>query len=391
MQVRKLQNSEYFEGERIAMIAFHGTMASEEEKERVRRECEASHDLQYGAFTDDGQMMGRIVNNKFTTLLDGHPVPTGGIGGVATLPEYRNDGCIRQIFQVLLADAYRDGEVLSCLYPFNISFYRKFGYEAAPFQVNYVLAPSVLQKYRFQGQAVLYHDGDPAVGEYTALYNRFARDYNAAMVRDDAYFYEHKLKGDYFKDRKFAYLLRENGENVAYLIFADDKNEIVVKDLAFLGRRGLNAILGFLARFTADYFKIRLYMPMGIELYSILQSRDIYDMTHTTRQDFMVRAVNARKVLALLRRPQGSRFVVRVMGDEQIPENNRTWLVTDEDVRETEEAPDLTVSIQALSQLAIGAADLFEAAYRNDTQVHKNEAVLKTVFVRKPIMIQNYF
>jgi len=58
---------------------------------------------------------------------------------------------------------------------------------------------------------------------------------------------------------------------------------------------------------------------------------------------------------------------------------------------QTEKAPDLTVSIQALGQMAAGAVSLFEAMYRPDVTVSGNEAVLEKVFVRKPILVEDHF
>ena len=75
----------------------------------------------------------------------------------------------------------------------------------------------------------------------------------------------------------------------------------------------------------------------------------------------------------------------------QIPENNGTWAVHGESAELTDEKPDLTVSIQALGQMASGAVSLAEAMYRPDVTVSGNEAVLEKVFVRKPILVEDHF
>lgn len=390
MIVRKLKKEEYYEGECIATMAFHWSLPTEEDRERLRQKSLTAANLHYGAFTDDGRMMARIMNDKYVSRLDGHRVRAGGIGGVSTLPEYRETGCIRRIFDLLLPDAYRDGEVLSYLYPFNISFYRKFGYEAAPWKRNYRFKPAVLKDYHFSGDAILYRDGD-SLGEYTELYNRYADSFNVAFVRDEKCFYEDHLKGEWYVNRKFTYLLRQDGENVAYVSFQDEDRELAVQDMAFLGRKGFNAILGFLARFSADYKTILLPLPTCIELGSVIHSRDIYDVDIITKQSFMVRVVNAREALSAIRKPENTRFVIQVTGDEQIAENNRTYLVTDSAVTETEEAPDLSVTIQTLGQLVIGVTGLFEAELREGTEVLGSRDTLEKVFVRKPWMIQDHF
>ena len=390
MEVRQLKPEEHFEANLISTVAFHMKM---EDPDKNREESLKSLDEDWGAFSDDGKIMARIINNHYETRLDGQRIRNGGIGAVSTLPEYRNTGAVKAIFEKLLPEACRKGEIISTLYPFNHAFYRKFGYETVRWRDHYEFVPAVLSGYRFSGNAELWKPGDP-VNEYTALYNRFADGFNLAMYRDDKMMLD-LIKGEYYKDRKFCYLLRENGKTVAYLIFQDVRNDpaaiLTVKDLAWDGREGFLAILGFLARFTADYGTIRMFLPSCLQLLSVIQTPRAYDIQQTATQGYMIRAVNVKRLLEIIRKPDDSRFVIRVEGDMQIPENNGTWAVCGSSAELTEETPDLTVSIQALGQMAAGAVDLAEAMYRPDVAVAGNRAVLEKVFVRKPILVEDHF
>ena len=91
-----------------------------------------------------------------------------------------------------------------------------------------------------------------------------------------------------------------------------------------------------------------------------------------------------------MKKPEGSRFVIRV-SDGLIPENDGTFAVRGEAVEPTGEAPDLAVSVQALSQLALGGVSLGEAAYREDVAILGNQALLERIFVRKPILVEDHF
>ena len=390
MEVRLLKPEEHFEANLISTVAFHMKM---EDPEKNREESLKSTDEDWGAFSEDGKVMARIINNHYETRLDGQRIRNGGIGAVSTLPEYRNTGAVKAIFEKLIPEAYRNGEIISTLYPFNHAFYRKFGYETVRWQDHYEFVPAVLSGYRFSGDAELWKPGDP-VSEYTTLYNRFADSFNLAMVRDDKMMLD-LIKGEYYKDRKFCYLLRENGKAVAYLIFQDVRNDpaaiLTVKDLAWDGRTGFYAILGFLARFTADYGTIQLFLPSCLELLSVIQTPRAYDIQQTATQSYMIRAMNVKRLLEIIKKPDDCQFVIQVEGDAQIPENNGTWKVCGNSVEETEETPDLTVSIQAFGQMAAGAVNLAEAMYRPDVTVSGNEAVLEKVFVRKPILVEDHF
>ena len=391
MEVRRITAQEKFEANLISTVAFHMRM---EDPEKSREESLKDTKEDWGAFADDGRMMARIINHRFESMLDGQTVANGGIGAVSTLPEYRNSGAVREIFNRLIPEAYRNGEIISTLYPFNHAFYRRFGYETVRWRNDYEFVPAVLGGYRFSGTAELWKPGDPA-GEYTALYNRFAEHYNLAIRRDDEMMLKKHLQGEYYKDRKFGYMLREEGKPVAYVIFQDIRHDpaaiLSVEDTAWEGRAGLNAILGFLGRFTADYGTIRMFLPASLELFSVIRTPMAYDITQTARQDYMIRAVNVQKLLEIIRKPEGCRFVIRVEGDPHIQENNGTWEVCGTAARRTDKAPDLTVSIQAFGQLAAGCVSLDEALYRPDVTLTGNEAELRKVFVRKPILVEDHF
>lgn len=391
MNVHQLTPQERFEADLISTVAFHMRM---DNPEKSREESLKDVKEDWGAFSDDGRMMARIINHRFESQLDGHLIPNGGIGTVSTLPEYRNSGAIRAIFEKLIPGAYQSGEVISTLYPFSHAFYRKFGYETVRWKNEYEFPPAVLSEYHFSGTAELWKPGDPA-GEYTALYNRFAAGFNLAIRRDDPFMLKEHLQGEYYKDRKFCYLLREGGTPVAYLIFQDIRHDpaaiLSVQDLAWEGKNGLNAILGFLSRFTADYGTIRMFLPSSLELLSVIHSPLAYKINQTADQAYMIRAVNVRKLLEIIQKPDDSSFVIRTEGDMHIPENNGTWEVRGADVRPTESVPDLSVSIQAFGQLTAGCVSLSEALYRPDVTLCGNESVLRKVFIRKPILVEDHF
>ena len=100
---------------------------------------------------------------------------------------------------------------------------------------------------------------------------------------------------------------------------------------------------------------------------------------------------DTRRLLEVIRKPADAAFVLRTEGDKLIPENNGTWRVQGSRVTETEDQPDLVVSIQALGQLCAGSVSLEEALYRPDVTLFGNETTLRGVFVRKPVLVEDHF
>lgn len=392
MNVRKIDGSERFDAYLISTYCFHSRI-DDVESERERVESETTED--WGAFTDDGTLAARILNNRFTFYMDGVPVCAGGIGAVSTLPEYREKGAIREIFRELLPEAYRNGEVISALFPFNHAFYRKQGYEVVTFQNDYELNPAILAEYKFDGTVTRWNPGEP-VDAYLKLYNAFTANYNLAMPRDEKSMMEHMKVDKLYQERKFSYIFSQNGVNIAYIIFTDIRNDpaaiLHVEESAWINRDGFHAILAFLGRFEADYGNIQLPLPQGIDLLRVIRTKRAYEIRKTCRHDFMVRVINAKKLLEIIKKPVDCDFVIKV-SDELIPENNGVWRVTADSVKRADDVPkpDLAVSERALAQMAVGCINLDEVMLRPDVEINANAEMLRRVFMEKKIFVGEHF
>ena len=404
MEVRKLTGEERFAAYLTSVYCFH--MRVEDVEAKRERQLNATIE-DWGAFDDNNTLMARIINNHYDFYVDGTAVKAGGIGAVSTLPEYRNSGAIRAIFKDLLPEAHANGEVISALYPFKHEFYRKFGYETVIGWSQYSLTPDLLCRYRFDGEVVKWKQGSP-VDDFLAVYNAFASQHNLAHARTEEQMLEHmKVEKEYI-DRRFSYVLKENGEPIAYVIFKDIKNDpaaiLQVEECAWTCRDGFRAVLGFLARFEADYGTIEMRLPAGIDLLRVIVTPNAYAVKETVFPNFMVRVINAKKLLETIKKPGDCDFTIKIT-DEMISENNRIYRVLPDrietvgerfaadNVSAADAAPkaDLEVNVRALGQLAIGALTMDEAMLRTDVTVYAKEEMLRRVFIPKKIYVVEHF
>ena len=392
MEIRKLNGSERFDASLVSVFCFHERISDPEVK---REEIEKQTIEDWGAFDDDQTLMAHIINNKFEFYIDGTTVKAGGIGAVSTLPEYRESGAVSQIFKKLLREAYKNGEVISTLYPFNHAFYRKQGYEVVTYQNNYELRPELLSGYRFKGKVTRYNPGE-SVDEYLEIYNAFIKAFNFSMPRTTEQMANHMKVDKLYQDRKFSYIFNEDGENVAYITFTDVKNDpapiLNVEESAWINAKGFNAVLAFLGRFTADYGKIRLPLPFGIDLLRIIRTPKAYELQKTSYFSFMVRTINVPKLLEAIDKPGDCDFVIQV-SDEIIEENNGTWRVTCESVEPFmgRKMPDIVINERELACLATGCLSIAEAKLIPGVLVSDNEEMLTRVFKEKMIFVGEHF
>ena len=102
----------------------------EEVKSNPKSREDACWGERWAAFKDDNStMMSYFIAQPFPVQFDGNTYTMTGIGGVASLPQYRRQGGIRGCFEAALPAMYQDGHAFSYLYPFSTAYYRKFGYE----------------------------------------------------------------------------------------------------------------------------------------------------------------------------------------------------------------------------------------------------------------------
>lgn len=139
----------------------------------------------WAAFDGDGEMMSTFTVSDFTVQFDGSPCKMGGIGGVATLPQYRRRGGIRACFQKALPDMYASGYDFSYLYPFSTAYYRKFGYENCVQKYGWTVDLSLLNPPKEGGSFRLAEKDRPMTEEIRALDALWESHYNMMVLHGD--------------------------------------------------------------------------------------------------------------------------------------------------------------------------------------------------------------
>ncbi|HYI26049.1 MAG TPA: GNAT family N-acetyltransferase [Thermomicrobiales bacterium] len=93
----------------------------------------AANTIGIAAF-EDGEPQTSVVILKMTENVRGRILPMGGVGGVASFPQARRKGYVREMMTYGFGLMHERGDVVSTLYPFRGSFYERLGY--AEMQTN---------------------------------------------------------------------------------------------------------------------------------------------------------------------------------------------------------------------------------------------------------------
>lgn len=269
-----------------------------------------------------------MVVNDYDVWFDGALQKAAGIGGVCTLPEARNRGGMRRIFEKLLPYWYQKGYTFSTLYPFSHRFYRKFGYEIIQKANQWYIPMSALKDFPHTARARLVTD----YKELQPVAYEFGRRQNLTINRKGSQW--GMLPKDPVKDVTYCYLIDDD----AYVIFTKgghdpltDEYKMKVKDFAYESEDAFRRMMGFLYQLNAQFGSVEITLPSQVPIFDMVP--EPYDVRLNVDQNGMARLVNIQKALRVMRYPSGTgRFTLRAV-DAQIPENNDIFSVTYKDGR----------------------------------------------------------
>src|SRR5699024_2357737 len=125
--IYKLAEKNYDENFALSEFAFQYQMNDEE---RSRKEEEAARHRSFGYYVDN-ELAGKLHIIPLAVFIQGTRFSMGGISSVATGPEDRRQGVAKNLRKKSLSDMKEEGEVVARLHPFNVGFYRRYGWELA--------------------------------------------------------------------------------------------------------------------------------------------------------------------------------------------------------------------------------------------------------------------
>lgn len=380
-------------------------MTSKDKSVKIEEEKIPSSNLPdttcWGVFSDDESiLMGNIIVNNYSANFDGKLVRMGGIGGVATLPQYRHMGVIRSCFQKALLDMYENDFVLSALYPFSRTYYRQFGYENGPYMREITINLASL-KTQFVGgsiQQLLPGDNTQVLLE---IYREFYQKYNFAVYRKE---YDKELNLDSLLEQKrYIYVWRdENGVPRGFCIAKKTENRVFncvnsfVLHNAFLAldARAYQALFHFIrTSFASDYSTIQLSVPNNVHLDSLIVASNGLEIN--LYYNGMIRVINCQKALELSHYKGNGSIIMEII-DDQIPQNNGIWRIDFADgksqlVTKTTQCPDISLPVSAFSALICGIRTAEDLSMMPEVIVYNTMAPFASIFYTKPCHITEFF
>ena len=377
MIVRQLREDEYCKAKILSCTSFNYSFDAEEHKEE-KLTSEA-----WGAFLDDGETLtSMIYPNTYMSRYGNTYLPCLGIGGVATLPQYRRSGGIRAIFNKFFEMAPERGWALSLLYPFSYDYYRQFGYERVLRRKYIDVDCSVLSHIPRNTNAVLYTDKESQLPILLDVYERFSESLQLIFKRPAGESYSSRYSDNPHKSQSYTYIWQDDcGKAQAYAVCSIRDSKLVVKELCYTSVEALRGMIGFLRMYDGQVHGYRFEWEPEITPLELLMT-NYWEVQVELRSSAMGRVLLTDTLLKAYDYPTfpGS-FTLAV--DDVLTCSRGTFRVSygggKSDVVKLSDNPlpdaDLTAQMPALSRLMLCSEtlDVQNAAYQPGLTVRNPE------------------
>ncbi|QCA27917.1 GNAT family N-acetyltransferase [Vagococcus xieshaowenii] len=208
---------------------------------------------------DDEELVSQIAIYPCEVNIHGTIYQMGGVTGVGTYPEYASHGLMQSLIMLALEKMREDGQWISYLYPYNIPYYRRKGWEIMSDKLSFDMKDTQLPTTQptpgyVEREAV----NHPDVYE---VYESFARQHHGAMLRSD-FNWEEYWRYENQDERTAAIYYGANQQPLGVLFYWIAADVFHVKEMFTLNeeaRQGLwhfiNAHFSMVDRIEGDIYK----------------------------------------------------------------------------------------------------------------------------------------
>lgn len=408
MIIRKIKPEEIKRTDELFSIAFEYPSDNEKSAmelyEDMLNDPSSRHNKywmeRYAAFEDDDKtMMSYFSARPLPVHYDGNHCQMTGIGGVATLPQYRRRGGIRGCFEKALKDMYENGYEFSYLYPFSTVYYRKFGYELCCEKLNYKLKLAFLPVYPINGSCELAEPSDTHLADVREIHRVWQNTYNM-MVENEDCDYLWLTRTNPVKEQEFTYIYKDvNKTPKGYLTFKNENTAegrvMQCSRFVYTDLEGFKGLINLVKSFSSDHMFFVFSLPVDQYIAPLLPEWSMGAADCKLFQCGMARVVHVEKVLKKSRY-LGSGEIRIAVTDPYIEENNQTFHVcfnngTAYSVSKNNDTADITLNISDFSRLIIGCLHTEQITFLENVIVNTDLDTLRKVFYKKPVMITEYF
>ncbi|MDA1867711.1 GNAT family N-acetyltransferase [Bacillus cereus] len=240
MNVIQLKEDKFREALRLSEYAFQYKVDEERLQQQLTKMKE-SHEI-YGIMEGE-DLAAKLHLIPFHIYIGKEKFKMGGVAGVATYPEYRRSGYVKELLQDSLQTMKKDGYTVSMLHPFAVSFYRKYGWELCANLVTCHMTKSDLVMKKQVNGTVKRFNKENHPEEVEKLYEVFAERFSGMLVREKNWWLQ-----AVYDDLTLAIYYDENKRAAGYMLYKIENYKMTVEEFVPLHNEARNGLWNFICQ-----------------------------------------------------------------------------------------------------------------------------------------------
>ncbi|AND08379.1 GNAT family N-acetyltransferase [Bacillus thuringiensis] len=240
MNVIQLKEDKFREALRLSEYAFQYKVDEERLQQQLTKMKE-SHKI-YGIMEGE-DLAAKLHLIPFHIYIGKEKFKMGGVAGVATYPEYRRSGYVKELLQYSLQTMKKDGYTVSMLHPFAVSFYRKYGWELCANLVTCHMTKSDLVMKKQVNGTVKRFNKENHPEEVEKLYEVFAERFSGMLVREKNWWLQ-----AVYDDLTLAIYYDENKKAAGYMLYKIENYKMTVEEFVPLHNEARNGLWNFICQ-----------------------------------------------------------------------------------------------------------------------------------------------
>lgn len=245
-----ITNDEIYE---LSAFAFQFTLAPEE----IEKKKEAKQHETVWGWLEGENLAAKVHLIPLETRIHGKVIKTGGISSVATWPEYRRKGAVRQLLIHAIGEMKKEGYLVSYLAPFSVPFYRKFGWEMTINEMQFTIPMDRVPKFKdITGCVRRMKPGEESI--LKEAYQQYTKQYTGMLVRDD-HWWKHKIFSK--KQLNTAISYDDTGNADGYIRYKVKDSKMSVDEWVAITPGSKKRLLQFIANHDSMAKEVHMTLP----------------------------------------------------------------------------------------------------------------------------------
>ncbi|HFJ9509601.1 GNAT family N-acetyltransferase [Bacillus cereus group sp. MYBK245-2] len=347
MNVIRLTEDKFREALRLSEYAFQYKIEEDRLQQQLTRMKE-SHEV-YGIM-EGNDLAAKLHLIPFHIYIGKEKFKMGGVAGVATYPEYRRSGYVKELLQHSLQTMKKDGYTVSMLHPFAVAFYRKYGWElCANLLVCHMTKSDLVMKKQVNGTVKRFNKENHSE-EVEKLYETFAERFSGMLVRNEKWWLQ-----AVYDDLTLAIYYDENKTAAGYMLYKIEKSKMTVEEFVPLHNEARNGLWNFICQHDSMIKELEMTVSENEQLLYTLQEPRVKT---EIKPYFMGRIVDVEQFLKQyeLNWNNIQQEIILHITDSFAPWNNVSVRLANYEITIIEEPMDkgIKLDINALSTILLG-------------------------------------